>query len=590
MKRVLLGIICAVCLGGLFGSVAQAQNVNNFTIQNFETDYYLSQDSEGRSQLKTIEKITAKFPDFDQNHGLERAIPQSYEGHSTSVKIETVTNETGQALPYSNFTDNNDNLVLRIGDANSYVHGEQTYVITSTQRDVTRYFADTNDDEFYWDVNGVEWRVPIESTTARLHIAAPLSDSLNGQMSCYEGTSGSTTLCNIDQTSENNGMIFTATAGNLGRGATMTLAVGFQPQTFTGYQPTLWERIMQLWPIIVLVSSIAAVSVIIWLSVKYSRIMHRAKGRGTIIPEYLPPKNASVLVAGQVVKNYQTDITAQLIDLAVRHYLKIYQTKEKTIWKQAEYELEVTKPLTSLTKEEQDLLKDLFQKSPKPGDKFSMKDLQKSYALRRSLYDRRKKVRDLARGEYGLFERAGSEVRWFMRVGVIMLIAGIVLLSPLVLIAAIVIFIMAHYVWPFTPKGTELRDYLKGLKLYIGVAEEDRLKMLQSPEGAEKVGRVDGEDAKQLVKLYERVLPYAVLFGQEKDWAKQLGVYYENGHTQPDWYAGHGAFNAVMFSSALSGFSTVSSSYSSSSSASTGGSGGGGSAGGGGGGGGGGGW
>lgn len=590
MKRVLLGIISAICLGGLLGSVAQAQNVNNFTIQNFEADYYLSQDSEGRSQLKVIEKITAKFPAFDQNHGLERAIPQSYDGHSTSLKIESITNENGQALPYSDFTDNSDNLVLRIGDADSYVHGEQTYVITYMQRDVTRYFADTNNDEFYWDINGVEWRVPIESTTARLHIEAPLNDSLNDQVSCYQGASGSTTSCDINQTSENNGMVFTATADNLGRGATMTLAVGFQPQTFTGYQPTLWERIMQLWPIIVLVSSIAAVGVIIWLSVKYSRIMHRAKSRGTIIPEYLPPKNASVLVAGQVMKNYQTDVTAQLIGFAVRHYLKIYQTKEKTMWKQAEYELEVTKPLTSLAQEEQDLLKDLFQKSPESGDRFNMKELQKSYALRKSLYDRRKKVRDLTRGEYGLFERATSEAQWFMRTGVIMLIAGIVLLSPLVLIAAIVIFIMAHYLWPFTPKGAELRDYLKGLKLYIGVAEEERLKMLQSPEGAEKVGRVDGKDAKQLVKLYERVLPYAVLFGQEKEWAKQLGVYYENSHTQPDWYAGHSAFNAVVFSAALSGFSTTSSSYSSSTSASTGGSGGGGSAGGGGGGGGGGGW
>jgi len=570
-------------------SPAHAQNVNNFTIQKFEVDYYLSQDSEGRSQLKTIEKITAKFPEFDQNHGLERAIPQSYDDHSTSLKIESITNENGQQLPYSDFTDN-DNLVLRIGDADSYVHGEQTYMITYTQRDATRYFADTNDDEFYWDVNGVEWRVPVENTTARLHVAAPLRDRLNNQASCYQGASSSAMPCTIDRISEGNDAVFTATADNLGRGATMTLAVGFQPHTFTGYQATLLERIMQAWPMVALISSIAAVGLIIWLSVKYSRIMHQAKGRGTIIPEYLPPKNPSVLVAGQIIKNYQTDITAQLIDLAVRHYLKIYQTKEKTIWKQAEYELEIVKPLTNLTKEEQDLLKDLFQTLPKPGDRFNMKELQKSYALRKNLYDRRKKVRDLARGEYGLFERAESEAAWFVRVGILTLVVGIVLLSPLVLIAAVVIFIMAQYLWPFTQKGAELRDYLKGLKLYIGVAEEERLKMLQSPEGAEKVGRVDEKDAKQLVKLYERVLPYAVLFGQEKEWAKQLGVYYENGHTQPDWYVGQGAFNAAIFSSALSGFSTTSSSYSSSSSASTGGSSGGGSAGGGGGGGGGGGW
>lgn len=88
MKRIVLGIVSILLFGGLFASSAQAQNVNNFTIEQFEADYYLSQDSEGRSQLKTVEKITAEFPSFDQNHGLERAIPKSYDGHSTSLKIQ----------------------------------------------------------------------------------------------------------------------------------------------------------------------------------------------------------------------------------------------------------------------------------------------------------------------------------------------------------------------------------------------------------------------------------------------------------------------------------------------------------------------
>jgi uncharacterized membrane protein len=506
------------------------------------------------------------------------------------LKIESVTNEKGQSLPYSDFTDN-DNLVLRIGDADSYVHGEQTFVITYTQRDVTRYFADTNDEEFYWDINGTQWRVPIKDLEARLHVASPVSDALTDKASCYMGISGSTTQCDLQREPDSSGgMLILARADTLQPGETVTLAVGFQPHTFAGYQPTLLERIMQVWPIVALVSSVAVVGIIIWLSVRYSRIMHRARGRRTIVVEYLPPKDTSVLVAGQVLKNNQSDITAQLIDLAVRHYLKIYQTKEKTVWKPAEYELEVIKSPTSLLREEQDLLQDLFQSQPKPGDRFAMRELQKSYVLRKSLYDRRKKVQDLARGEYGLFERAIYEARWFTRMGVVLLIVGLVLLSPLVLIAAIVVFIMAHYLWPFTQRGAELRDYLEGLKLYIGVAEKERLKMLQSPEGAEKVGRIDGKDTKQLVKLYERVLPYAVLFGQEKEWARQLGVYYETGSVQPDWYVGQTAFNAAVFSSAVSGFSAVSSTYSSSSSASTGGSGGGGSAGGGGGGGGGGGW
>ena len=111
--------------------------------------------------------------------------------------------------------------------------------------------------------------------------------------------------------------------------------------------------------------------------------------------------------------------------------------------------------------------------------------------------------------------------------------------------------------------------------MYIGVAEAERLNILQSPDGAEKVV-VDVNDGKQLVKLYERVLPYAVLFGQEKNWSKQMGKYYEQVGEAPDWYVGQGAFNAVAFSSGLSGLSTAAGHASDYSSTSGGGGGGGG--------------
>jgi hypothetical protein len=109
--------------------------------------------------------------------------------------------------------------------------------------------------------------------------------------------------------------------------------------------------------------------------------------------------------------------------------------------------------------------------------------------------------------------------------------------------------------------------------------------MLQSPEGAAKVGIVDGTDEKKLVTLYERVLPYAILFGQEKEWSKQLGRYYEQSGSAPDWYSGTGAFNAALFASNMSSFSSSAASVSGFSSSSGGSSGGGFSGGGGGGGG-----
>ena len=114
--------------------------------------------------------------------------------------------------------------------------------------------------------------------------------------------------------------------------------------------------------------------------------------------------------------------------------------------------------------------------------------------------------------------------------------------------------------------------------------------MLQSPEGANKV-QVDLSDPKKLVELYEKLLPYAVLFGQEKEWNKRLGDYYQSAGVQPDWYSGANmaAFNAAAFSSAMSNLNTSINSTGAGFS-SSGGSSGGGFSGGGGGGGGGGGW
>ena len=140
---------------------------------------------------------------------------------------------------------------------------------------------------------------------------------------------------------------------------------------------------------------------------------------------------------------------------------------------------------------------------------------------------------------------------------------------------------------PLTAEGSKLYDQLIGLKMYIQLAEADRLQMLQSISGADKVTTSDGN---QIVKIYERLLPYAVLFGLEKQWAAELAKYY--GTTSPDWYSGSniGAFDVAAFSTGIAAFSAVSASTTSSSSSSSfsssGGSGGGGSSGGGGGGGG----
>ena len=75
-----------------------------------------------------------------------------------------------------------------------------------------------------------------------------------------------------------------------------------------------------------------------------------------------------------------------------------------------------------------------------------------------------------------------------------------------------------------------------------------------------------------MLKLYETLLPYAVVFGQEKQWAEQLAVLY-GPENAPGWYAASHGFSAASFSS---GIGSLSAQFGVSSSSTSGGSSGGG--------------
>lgn len=561
--------------------VAQA-DVDDFTITNYDMQLELGRDDEQRSTLRTVETITAEFPETDQNHGLERATPHSYDGHTTSLDIVSVEDDVGKSLKYSTH-EAGDHTVVRVGDKDSYVHGAKTYVLTYEQRDVTRYFDDTARDEFYWDLNGTQWRVPIQQFSAQVRLTPEVRAYYEQEQACYTGQAGSNASCQITQEGE----AFRVTASNLEAGENVTIALGFRPAAFADYEPTLWERLLSAWLVALVVTAVLSVALLIWLVFRYYRDKNRTRELSTIVPEYLPPKDASVTASAEVLTSPHAVFAAQLLDLAVRHYLKIYQTKDKTFWTTAEYTLEITKDISSLRAEEQELLRDIYDGKTSVGEKLEMKSLQNNTKLYKRLQDNPKKLERLVRGEYSLREKRDDQRAWYTKFGWVVLVVAVLTLSPFLFVAAIVAFGLGYSLWPLTDKGLALRRYLDGLKLYVDVAEEERLKMLQSPEGAEKVGTsVDGTPA-ELVKLYEKVLPYAVLFGQEKQWGEQLGAYYEQAGTQPGWYGGSDAsvFNAVVLSSALSNF-TSAAAYTSASSSNSGGSSGGGSSGGGGGGGG----
>ncbi len=581
-------VICAVVAAGLFvfPPSAQAAGVNDFVITDYSIDYTLSRDSDhdNRSTLKTVETITANFPAIDQNHGIERAIPKSYDGHPVGLEIKSVTDRSGVPLTYSTY-DSNNNEVVRIGDKNVYVHGPKTYVITYMQYDVTKFFKDTNDDEFYWDTNGTQWGVPISNLSVTLHVDTEVAGHLTDKVACYQGRAGSSNQCNVQR----NGNVYQTQATNLMGGENVTIAVGFQPHTFGVYKRSPIEQLIAVGIVVWLVLLIVGIAITIWLIWRWVSLSNRKSEIGTIVPEYTPPRDASVTTSASILSGSTKTFAAQLVDFAVRHYIKIYEIDKKWLFGSKDYEIEIIRDIVDLHQEEQEILRDIFSGNAAIGARLTMSSLKNNNSVYMSTLDNDKKLKELIRGPYDLRAKDEAKMKWFKRTGVILLILAIISLNPGLLVAAIVSIASGFTLYPLTDKGLALSRYLQGLKMYIKVAEADRLKMLQSPEGAEKVGAVDPGNPKQMVKLYERMLPYAILFGEEKEWNNQLGKYYESMGGQPEWYSSNAVFSAAAFSSAMSGFSTTSS-YTAASSSSSGGSSGGGSSGGGGGGGGGGGW
>ena len=586
MKRFLLGLLTVGLLLVGSGKMAFAtRSTDNFTITKFNAEYSLSRDSDNRSKLETTWRITANFPP-NQNRGIAPVFVKKYDNHSTNFSLQSVTDENGTSLEYSWNDDE-----LRIGNKNTYVEGDKTYVIKFTQRDVTKNYGDTGRDEFYWDVIGDEWRVPMENVQISVKFDESLAAARQGKAFCYVGSRGSTTQCDLSEI-ENQ---ITAKIDKLSRQQGVTMAVGFKSGTFSEYQETLMEKLIGIWNLMQIFAYTIATPLAIFLIIRYRRLVGRDKELKPIPPEYLPPEDISVLMSTYVLKKYDPfkikglSKVAQLLDLAVRHYIKIYEVKKSSLFSGVQYEIEIIKDLQELKAEEIEIIQDMFDSPyiPKPGQRLNLKNLQNNIKYMTRTRDDDKNLETLAREKYGLCEQNPEVKRimrgWFKRV----LVLAVLFLSPMLLVMSIML-VFASRGWSLTDDGLSLRRYLEGLKMYIGVAEVERLNILQSPEGAEKIV-VDVNDGKQLVKLYERVLPYAVLFGQEKNWSKQMGKYYEQVGEAPDWYVGQGVFNAVAFSSGLNGLSTAAG-HASDYSSTSGGSSGGGFAGGGGGGGGGGGW
>lgn len=584
---------------------AKPGNVDDFTFASFSADYFLDRDANGRSTLKTIETLVAVFPDVDQNHGIRRAIPLRYDGHPTDAQIESVLDGAGQPRAFTTSTSDDGQFLLVTIAAPAFVHGEQTYMITYTQKNVTRYFADTGRDEFYWDTNGTGWAQPFGAVTARVSLPADLAAALTGDAACYAGIQGASSRCTIVGKMDAEGrMEFTAGESTVAAFANVSVAIGFQPGTFVPRDNSPWTSAAAIGQLVTIVLAVLSALA----SLLYRRVAIRdARGRPTIIAEYTPPANASVFEAAVIVRRTKRAAAAGIIGLAVGGNAQIIERpSESRFSTRGGYRLRFIKA-DGLDRQNLAFAHVFFGDDLAHGHERSLQSRDQELARKVVAFIQQTKNRTYSDGFRSksvlwpaqlLFGVAVALAVWSFFLGSQTLDAGTagfwyLFPVPVLLLGGILID-GSVFRAPLTAAGAELRDYVKGLELYIRLAEKDRIRVLQSPEGALRtpLAAVGGEgqsvDPGVVVALYEKLLPYAVLLGLERQWGQVLGTYYERLGSQPEWYSGIGPFQAGLFAASIGSFaaSTAASYTGTATSSSSGGSMGGGFSGGGGGGGG----
>jgi len=558
--------------------------VDDFGFASLDVDYTLGRAANGSSTLEVVERFVAVFPEFDQNRGMRRLVPDTYLGVPLNPEFVSITDGEGRERPAE--VEHEDGVFSMTSRADEYVHGSQTYVFTYTLENVT-LFTDAGGEEFYWNVNGLEWPQPFGHVSATLHLDDTLAAALSGATACYRGYEGATDTCTITTTDSPTEVV--AETGELLPYQNMTMAVGFEPGTFTPFDASYFAS---PWGWLQAVLALGLLGGVGWAAAVRRGALRDEPGRPTIIAEYTPPAAIDALESAVLLGRTAKAIPAEVLEQAVVGSIRIIEG-DRSFFGKTRLRAQLIDP----TRADGDglmLLDGLFPGFV-PGEEYEFGQTD------RRLSSAAQKILKAATTE---LERRGLRRKVPLRVRALPILAtsiaaGLVFLFgiaaldasvdawvPIVVIVVAVlaelfaIGLVSHK--PLTALGAETRDHLAGLRVFIEWAEADRIRMLQSPQGAERA-QIDTTDRREMLKIYESLLPYAVVFGQEKQWAKELAVLYGNEGT-PVWYAGSSGFNASAFSAGIGTLSTSTSASSSSGGSSGGGSSGGGGGGGGGGG------
>jgi uncharacterized membrane protein YgcG len=548
----------------VFTSIAKAE-----VIRDFSSTINVLPDS----SILVNENITYDF-EKTIHHGILRVIPLlNSKNEPIEVKVISVTNEKDE--PYQFTTDISDGILsIKIGDPNRLISGIKGYDISYQVFGSITYYDDY--DEIYWNVTGNDWGVVIEKSEVKVILP---NNVFPIQQACYFGELGSNTNCKITESGA-----FTTTAV-LNKGEGLTVAVGFPKGVVSIYERKVESNFLKFiktfWPVVI------PIIVFAFMFLRWLEKGKDPRGTGVIIPQYNILDNLTPLEVGGIVngKLKNQNISAEIIYLATKGYLKIKQVNEKVlgIITKNDYEFELLKEEGLLANIfDRKIITAIFSDCGKVCGVAELSGLKNSFY--KSIPDIDNAVADtlLSKKYYTNFPKFNNKKNLlfgFFLAGSFFIMFSIgdfkkflVFISS-ILISVIICFIFYRLMPAKSKKGVLAKEYLLGLKEYLQIAEKDRLNFHNAPDKKPEV--------------FEQLLPFAMVFGVEELWAKEFKGIYKNS---PEWYEGKSSrFNVIRFGHEMAMFSTLSSASISSSSSSSG-SGGGGSSGGGGGGGGGGSW
>ncbi len=537
MTRPLIAALAAAIL--LSPSLGRAQAQRTLSIQRFHAAIRV--DSSGDLEIR--ETITAKF-DGAWN-GLYRAIPVKYrtpQGFSWTVGLEfegaagegsalrTETSREGHYLKYK----------IWLPGA---VDAVKTIVLRYRVRNGLRFFDEH--DELYWNVTGDEWDVPIEAASAVIELPP---GAAGVRATAFNGVYGSASR---DAEVDIEGRHVTITMPHrLNFREGLTAVVGWDKGLVP--EPTAVERtagfLRANWPL-ALPIPVFLLAFTVW------RRRGRDPRQRPITVQYEPPARLTPAEAGTLLDHStdMRDVTATLVDLCVRGYLKLEERDERMLFGligDREYVIHRLKPRPdwrALPAHEQRLLEGLFEDDAASVELSELKDefYTSIDGIKNGIFDRL-----LERGYY----RARPD-----RVQAGWVFAGVVLGVITAMGGGALSASLSMTPVPFIAAGVLIALTLIGFGLVMPARTEAGARTLEQVLGFEEfLRRVEKENFERVVKtpeLFDRFLPFAMAFGVEQKWAKAFqGIYTQ----PPTWFVGSGpitAFNASHFSSRLADFS-----------------------------------